>query len=91
MVKGITRRVIVIKSPDRRLFDEAIFIVREDALREGGVTGDEILKEAQDTADDYVRRHLGRRFPRPTLPLALSAAAGAGLATAVWALARFLF
>jgi hypothetical protein len=91
MVKGITRRVIVIKSPDRKLFDEAIFIVREDALREGGVTGDEILKEAQDTADDYVRRHLGRRFPQLTLPLALSAAVGAGLATAVWLLARLLF
>ncbi|MDR3277723.1 MAG: translation initiation factor 2 [Oscillospiraceae bacterium] len=91
MVKGITRRVIVIKSPDRKLFDEAIFIVREDALREGGVTGDEILKEAQDTADEYVRRHLGRRFPKLTLPLALSAAAGAALATAVWLLARILF
>ena len=31
MVKGISRRVIVVKSPDPRLFEEAIFIVKKDA------------------------------------------------------------
>ena len=37
MVKGITRQVILVKSPDPRLFEEAIFIVKEEALaREGG-------------------------------------------------------
>ena len=36
MVKGITRQVIFVKSPDPRLFEEAIFIVKEEALaREG--------------------------------------------------------
>ena len=30
MVKGISRRVIVVSSPDRRYFDEAIFILRSD-------------------------------------------------------------
>ena len=36
MVKGITRQVILVKSPDPRLFEEAIFIVKEEALaREG--------------------------------------------------------
>ena len=42
MVKGVSKRVIVIKSPDRRIFDEAIFIVREDITSK--VTGDDILK-----------------------------------------------
>lgn len=32
MVKGITRQVILVKSPDPRLFEEAIFIVKEEAL-----------------------------------------------------------
>ena len=29
MVKGIARRVVVVKSPDPKVFDEAIFLVRE--------------------------------------------------------------
>ena len=38
MVKGITRQVILVKSPDPRLFEEAIFIVKEEALNREGVT-----------------------------------------------------
>ena len=32
MVKGISRQVIVVRSPDPKLFEQAIFILREDAL-----------------------------------------------------------
>ena len=35
MVKGISRRVVVVDSPDRRFFEQAIFIVRNDAAGEG--------------------------------------------------------
>ena len=38
MVKGVTRQVILVKSPDRRLFEEAIFIVKEEALAREGVS-----------------------------------------------------
>ena len=80
MVKGVTRRVIVIKSPDRRLFDEAIFIVREDALTDPGVTPGDIIKEAQDVADNYVRSHLKpgrlRKLPAPLFVLAGSMLTG---------------
>ena len=31
MVKGISRQVIVVHSPDPKVFEQAIFIVREDA------------------------------------------------------------
>lgn len=47
MVKGITRQVIVVKGPDQKLFDQAIFLVREDAVAEGGVTEEALLKEAK--------------------------------------------
>ena len=47
MVKGITRQVIVVKGPDQKLFDQAIFLVREDALAEGGITEEALLKEAK--------------------------------------------
>ena len=32
MVKGISRQVIVVRSPDQKLFEQAIFILREEAL-----------------------------------------------------------
>lgn len=43
MVKGISKQVIVVHSPDPKLFEQAIFILREDAQ---AVTDEELLKEA---------------------------------------------
>jgi len=88
MVKGITRRVVVIKTPDPRVFDEAIFIVKDDALRRG-VTGEEVLREAQDAARDYIRKNRGRSF-LSRIPSPVFALLGAGLTALVWFLTRFL-
>ncbi len=49
MVKGISRQVIVVQSPDRKLFEQAIFILREDATE---VTDAQLLKEAQRAVRD---------------------------------------
>ena len=46
MVKGISRQVIVVHSPDQKLFEQAIFIIKEDAIGETGVTDEALLKEA---------------------------------------------
>ena len=43
MVKGISRQVIVVQSPDKKLFEQAIFILKEDAV---GVTEEALMKEA---------------------------------------------
>lgn len=90
MVKGVERRVIVVKSPDRRLFEQAIFIVKEDAFSGQGVTAEQVLAEAQRVADGYVRRNsrLGKRLLR--IPPPAYAAAGAAAATLVWVMAVFL-
>jgi hypothetical protein len=89
VVKGVSRRVIVIKSPDRHLFEEAIFIVKEEALRGGGVTGDEIIKQAQEVADKYVRCHLKKgllsRLPAPAF-----AAFGAAFTALIWFLSIYV-
>lgn len=45
MVKGISRQVIVVQSPDPKLFDQAIFILRDDVGE--GVTDEALMKEAQ--------------------------------------------
>ena len=47
MVKGVSRQVIVLHSPDPKLFEQAIFILRDDAVGEHGVTDEMLLKEAK--------------------------------------------
>ena len=46
MVKGTSRRVIVVDSPDPKLFEQAIFIVKNEAFSQEGVTSQQILGEA---------------------------------------------
>ena len=46
MVKGVTRQVIVVQSPDRKLFEQAIFILRDDIQRQE-ITDEMLLKEAK--------------------------------------------
>ena len=38
MVKGVSRRVVVVKSPDPKIFEQAIFIIREDFFERSGVS-----------------------------------------------------
>ena len=45
MVKGISRQVIVVDSPEPKLFEQAIFILKENMGE--GVTDEALLKEAQ--------------------------------------------
>lgn len=88
LVKGITRRVILVKSPDPKLFEQAIFIMREEAFN-AGVTADQVLQQAQQVADGYVRKnsHWGKFFS--SIPGIAYAAIGALLASAVWGIAMF--
>ena len=44
MVKGVSRQVIVVKSPDEKMFEQAIFILRTDAE---SLSDEMLLKEAQ--------------------------------------------
>ena len=53
VVKGTSKRIVVVKSPDPKVFEEAIFIVKEDFLGRGGRT--DALKEAQQVANAYIR------------------------------------
>lgn len=57
MVKGISRQVIVVHSPDPKLFEQAIFIIREDARE---VTQEQLLKEA----NQLIRGPVGQKKKR---------------------------
>ena len=89
MVKGVSRRVILVKSPDPKLFEQAIFIVREDALQGGGITADKVLAEARQAARHYVRRNSRWGKELSKVPAAGWLAAGALLSTAVWSMAIY--
>ena len=77
MVIGISRQVIVVRSPDPKLFEQAIFILRADALGKDGVSDRAILRQARGAAEDYV--HPGRRRRRGGALWALAGSAVTGL------------
>ena len=61
MVKGISRQVIVVHAPEPKLFEQAIFILKDDAVGEG-ITDEALMKEAQEAIRGYdkptKKRHL---------------------------------
>ena len=85
MVKGISRQVIVVQSPDPKLFDQAIFILRDDVGE--GITDDALLKEAQQAI-----RGAGRPGKKRYLYLysAAWAAAGAMATGFAWLLTMWI-
>lgn len=70
MVRGTSRRVIVVDSPDTELFEQAIFIVRNDAVNRNGVTAQRLVDEACRVARTCGRtatcpaQHSAARLPR---------------------------
>ncbi|MCL1819173.1 MAG: hypothetical protein FWG36_00795 [Oscillospiraceae bacterium] len=83
MVKGISKRVVVVRFPDTRVFEQAIFIVREDE-KYSAVSSDKIVDEACRVAESYVQKK-GARGLRRLSPLAFLMA-GAGGVGVIWGL-----
>ena len=85
MVKGISRQVIVVHSPDQKLFDQAIFILNDEAVAKG-VTDEMLLK----SADKLLRDN--QKGKMPSLLMYGSVWAGIGaLATAmIWLITSFV-
>ncbi len=78
MVKGVSKRVIVVKFSQASLFDEAVFVVKEDAL---GIRKEtDVLKEAQREADNYIAKTgvgMTTVFQKFTAPVYVAAGAAA--------------
>lgn len=86
MVKGLSRRVIVVKAPDEKVFEQAIFIIREDFASTAGVSEKEVLRQARRAANEYLSAagcSGGKRLLRFIKP-PLYAAAGAAATAAAW-------
>ena len=78
MVKGISRQVIVLESPDPQLFDQAIFILRDDVVKKG-ITDEALMKEAK----CLIRSGKPEKKRRQVVE-AMWAAIGAVLTGAIW-------
>ena len=85
MIKGMSRRVIMVESPDPELFENAIFILRNEVFSKG-TAPDDILKQAQQIADEYVRTNVEKKRPRmsPMIYTLLGALGGGGLLALLW-------
>ncbi len=79
MVKGITRQVIMVDSPDPSIFERAIFILKDSKT---SVAYEDILKEAQLIADNYLKKNTGRK--KVSISPVLTAFAGAAATGLVW-------
>ena len=83
MVKGISKQVIVVNSPDKELFDQAIFILKDEAVGQG-ITEELLLKEAKKTIGVSAKK----RYLRYYGPV--WACGGAFVTGAVWLLTVLL-
>ena len=71
MVKGVSRQVLVVRPPEPKLYEQAIFILRDDV---SGITDEMLLKEAL----QVVRRK------KRALPGYLWACGGAMVTALLW-------
>jgi hypothetical protein len=80
MVKGLSRRVVMVRYPEAGVFEQALFVVRDDASVSRGVTADDVLAEACRIAQRQNGLKNRKRWP----PLAYMLL-GAGSVGAAWA------
>ena len=86
MVKGINKQVIVVHSPEEKLFEQAIFILKEDAVGSEGVTDEMLLKEA----NRLMRSGRNGKKPKFLLTGPLWAIGGAMLTALAWLITGIL-
>ena len=79
MVKGISRQVILVHSPETQLFEQAIFILKDSAE---DVTDDVLMQEAKRILNSSKKK---KRIPGP-----LWACGGAVLTAVIWLFSIFL-
>lgn len=85
VVKGTGKRIVVVKSPDQKFFEQAIFILKEDILGRNGESSPDVLREAQKVADDYVKSYSeNKRSIFARIPPAAYAGIGACATAVAW-------
>ncbi len=84
MVKGISKRAILVKTLPNTMFEEAIFFLKEDVLNDG-VNADELVREAHSAAVYYSEKR-NKRFSKKAVAATTFTALGASLMGIIWML-----
>ena len=79
MVKGISRQIILVHSPDTKLFEQAIFILKDNS---DDITDDMLLREAKRIINTPTKR---KSWTGP-----IWAVAGAVMTGLIWLITIFL-
>lgn len=51
MVKGVSKKIVLVQSPDKKLFEQAIFIVSDNITDEN-----DVLEKAMQVAEGYLKK-----------------------------------
>ena len=86
MVKGTSRQVIVVHAPEPKLFEQAIFILTDEAVG-SGITDEQLLKEAQHAIHGPARESKKRKL---YLYGPVWACGGAVVTGLIWLLTRLI-
>ena len=84
MVKGINKQVIVVQSPEEKMFEQAIFILKEGVSQE--ITDETLLKEA----NRLMRSGRSGKKPQSLLRSVLWSLGGAAVTGTIWILSMIL-
>ena len=61
MVRGVSRQIVVVRPQHSDVFEQAIFILKDDLSKTRAMRAEDILKEACKTASRFSK---ARRLPR---------------------------
>lgn len=86
MVKGTSRQVIVVDAPEPKLFEQAIFILKNDAVAREGISDEALLKEAK----KLLHSRGGEKAAMIPLAGPIWACGGAAATGLIWLLSTFL-
>lgn len=84
-LRGKLRRAVVVPTPDP-MFSEAVFILRDEKLRDPGLSRDELLRQAARAAESFTEDALPGTERMSLRPFAAFLLGAACALAAVWAL-----
>lgn len=83
MVKGVSKKIVLVQSPDKKLFEQAIFIVSDTLTDEK-----DVLEKAMKVAEGYLRKQKNINYKLRYFLCALSGFLSMGV---IWFLQSIIF